>query len=231
MSFRLGIVICFLLLTGTTARAVPCTQVNSHPDAWVTEKVDALILAARRAFEDDKGLPGYERVLKGISTTIQQCKLEHDLVFVSRYPQFVEYIATLSLGNRSDHELGFEVPDKQYFAETLQYVQVPEFLLDQTFLRSVSRSETLNRAKAFLRQLNSTRKPDEQLIFFSYESRHLGTPDNDNSFRRLLIVVPGNVGQGLPDKWVQFGVTDRGARLRVRNVSVVTAVPGPEDTS
>jgi hypothetical protein len=231
MSFRLGITICFLLLVGTTAKAVPCTQVNARPDAWVTERVDALILSARRAFEDDKGLPGYDRVLSGIASTIHQCKLDQDVVFASRYPQFLEYIATLSLGNRSDHELGFEVPDRQYFAETSQYVQVPEFLLDQGFLRAVSRHETLNRAKAFLRQLNSTRKPAEQLIFFSYESRHLGTPDNDNSFRRLLIVVPGNAEQGVPDKWVQFGVTDRGARPRVRNVSVVTAVPGPDDTS
>jgi len=224
MSFRLGLAICFLLLVGNTAQAVPCAQVNSRPDAWVTERADALILAAHRAFDDEKGLPAYEKMLDGIATTIRQCKLDHDVVFVSRYPQFVEYIATLSLGNRPDHELGFEVPDKQYFAETSQHVQVPAFLLDQRFLRFVSRYETLSRAKAFLRQLNLSRKPAEQLTFFSYESRHLGTPDNDDSFRRLLIVVPGNVEQGLPDKWVQFGVTDPGVRARVRNVSVVSAV-------
>jgi len=70
-------------------------------------------------------------------------------------------------------------------------VQIPEFLLDQQFLRAVSRYETLERAKAFLRQLNAKRDLAEQLIFFSYKSRHLGTPDNDASYGRLLIIVPG----------------------------------------
>lgn len=231
MCFRLAITICFILLVGTTVQALPCAQVNTGPDAWVTGRVDALILAARHAFDDEKAVPAYERVVNDIATTIRMCKLDHDVVFVSRYPQFVEYIATLSLGNRPDHELGFELPDRQYFAETSQYVQVPDFLLDQGFLHSVSRYETLSRAKAFLRELNLTRKPADQLVFFSYESRHLGTPDNDDSFRRLLIVVPGNVEQGVPDKWVQFGVSDPRARVRVRNVSVVSAVPGPEGTS
>ncbi|MCU1267529.1 MAG: hypothetical protein JWM21_3847 [Acidobacteria bacterium] len=231
MCLRTGIIICLLLTAATAARAATCTEVNARPDAWVTGRVDALILAARRAFEDEKAEPAYEKVLSGIATTIRQCKVDEDVVFVSRYPQFVQYVATLSLGSRPDHELGFEVPDKQYFTETAQFVQVPDFLLDQGFLRSVSRYETLPRAKAFLRQLNLSRKPGEQLIFFSYESRHLGTPDNDNSFRRLLIVVPGDAEKDLPDKWVQFGVTDPGMRARVRNVSVVTAVPGPEGTS
>jgi len=231
MSFRPGITLCCLLLLGNTVHAVPCAEVKSRPDAWVTAKVDALVLAARRAFEDEKNLPPYERVVDGINTTIRQCKLTEDEVFVSRYPVFVEYMATLSLGRRPDHELGFSVPDKQYFAETWQYVEVPDFLMDQGFLRSVSRYETLGRAKSFLRTLNSTRKPDEQLTFFSYESRHLGTPDNDNSFRRLLIVVPGDVTRGVPDKWVQFGVTDPGERTRVRNVSVVSALPGADGIS
>jgi hypothetical protein len=139
-------------------------------------------------------------------------------------------VETASLDRQPDHELGFIVPDKQYFAETGQYVQIPEFLLDQQFLRSVSRYETLGRAKSFLRQLNANRDPGDQLIFFSYKSRHLGTPDNDDSYGRLLIVVPGNAEKGLPDKWVQFGVPDPGARTRVRNVSVVSAVAGAGGT-
>lgn len=56
------------------------------------------------------------------------------------------------------------------------------------------------------------------------------TPDNDASYGRLLIVVPGNAEKGLPDKWVQFGVPDPGARARVRNVSVVSAVAGAGGT-
>ncbi len=120
------------------------------------------------------------------------------------------------------------VPDKVYFAETSKYVAIPDFLLTPRFLRAVSRFETLPQAKALLRELNAGRSAGEQLLFFSYESRHLGTPDNQDSFRRLLIVVPGNAAQQVPEKWVQFGVPDPRARATVRNVSVVAAVPGPD---
>ena len=229
MNFRLSMILFCLLLFGDTARAAStCTSVRSQPDAWVSGKVDALVRAARAAYEDDDAIPAYQRVLDGITITLKQCKLSQDDTFISRHRNFVEYIETVSLDRQPDHELGFIVPDKQYFAETLQYVQIPAFLLDQKFLRSVSRSETLDRAKSFLRLLNSNREPAEQLIFFSYKSRHLGTPDNDNSFRRLLVVVPGNAKQGVPEKWVQFGVTDPGKRVRIRNLSVVSAVAGPD---
>ena len=127
-------------------------------------------------------------------------------------------------------QLGFIVSDRQYFAETRRYVQVPEFLMAQPFLRSVSRYETLERAKMYLRKLNAARGPSEQLLFFSYKSRHLGTPDNDDSKIRLLIVVPGDAGKGVPEKWVQFGVTDPKVRTRTRNVSVVSAIPGAGGT-
>lgn len=220
---------CFLLV-GTAAYASPCARLQARRDVWVAMKVDALIQAARGAYESDNALPAYERVLDGIAGTIQRCKLSEDKDFISRYRVFVEYVETASLDRRSDHELGFVVPDKQYFAETRQFVQIPGFLLDQQFLRSVSRFETLERAKSFLRQLNSNRGPAERLIFFSYQSRHLGTPDNDASYGRLLIVVPGNAARGLPDKWVQFGVPDPRARARVRNVSVVSAVAGAGGT-
>src|SRR6202008_4470166 len=107
-----------------------------------------------------------------------------------------------------DHELGFSVPDRQYFAETSKFVEIPEILRSQVFLRLVSRSETLEQAKEILRRINATRTPAEQLLFFSYRSRHLGTPDNDDSKLRFLIVVPGNPQQSVPEKWVQFGVAD-----------------------
>ena len=108
---------------------------------------------------------------------------------------------------------------------------IPDFLLTPIFLRAVSRFATLPQAKAILRELNAGRAAAEQLIFFSYQSRHLGTPDNPNSFWRLLIVVPGNVARGVPEKWVQFGVPDPSARAPVRNVSVVAVLPGPDGTT
>jgi hypothetical protein len=103
--------------------------------------------------------------------------------------------------------------------------------LTPAFLRAVSRSETLPEAKTMLRRLNARRPPEQQLMFFSYESRHLGTPDNPDSFRRLLIVVPGNATTMVPEKWVQFGITDPGYRARVRNVSVVAVVPALDGTT
>jgi hypothetical protein len=228
--FSFVIVTLCLLLAVNSVGASPCSRLKAQPDIWVAARVDALIMAARGAYESDKAIPAYERVLDGITDTIRQCRLSEDKDFTKRYRVFLDYIEAAALDRDQDHELGFVVPDKQYFAETRQFVEIPEFLLNQTFLQSVSRYETLERAKSFLRQLNSRRGPAEQLIFFSYKSRHLGTPDNDSSYRRLLIVVPGNSANRMPDKWVQFGVSDPGARGRVRNVSVVSAVAGSSGT-
>lgn len=230
LSLRLCIGAACLLAAATPAHASPCARVKEQPEAWVALKVDALVLAAHRAYENDRAITAYSRVLDGITGTIRRCKLSEDKNFITRYRAFVDYVEALSLDRDPDHELGFIVSDEQYFKETRQFVQIPEFLLDQTFLRSVSRYETLGRAKAYLRQLNAKRDISDQLIFFSYMSRHLGTPDNDQSYGRLLVVVPGNAAKGSPDKWVQFGVPDPGARARVRNVSVVSAVTGAGGT-
>lgn len=229
LSLRVCVVVC-LLLGANAVYAARCEQLKAQPDAWVAAKVDALVLNAFRAYESDKALDAYEKVLDGIMGTLRQCKLTEDHNFVSRFRTFVEYLQVVSLDRQSDHELGFLIPDAQYFAETRSLVDIPQYLLDPTFLRNVSRFETLGLAKSYLQQLNSSRGAEDQLIFFSYKSRHLGTPDRDKSFGRLLIVVPGNAKKGTPDKWVQFGVPDPGARALVRNVSVVTAVSGANGT-
>src|SRR5207248_2081586 len=228
---RLSLLIFCLLLVGKIADAVPCAQPKSQPDAWVKAKVTALVQAAHAAYENDKAVPAYQRVLRGIADTLKQCKLSQEDGFVSQHREFIEYIETASLELEPNHELGFVVPDKQYFEETRQYVELPDFLLTQSFLRMVSRDETLKQAKDYLRLLNTTRAPADQLIFFSYNSQHLGTPDNDNSFERLLIIVPGNAEKSVPEKWVQFGITDRGARVHIRNLSIVSSVPNPDGTS
>jgi hypothetical protein len=230
MRFKAWLILATLLFGANGAPAAPCAQVKTQPDAWTTARINALVQAARNAFETDNALPVYEKVLDGIVVTIRECNLSGDKNFARQYRNFLEFVEAAGLERRSDHELGFLVPDKQYFTETRQFVGIPEFLLEPTFLKNVSRYETLGRAKSYLRQLNSSRGTDEQLIFFSYKSRHLGTPDNDNSYRRLLVVVPGNAEKGLPDKWVQFGVTDPGMRARVRNVSVVSAVAAANGT-
>lgn len=229
MSFRLSAVLVCLVLLGES-HASPSARRKFDPDAWVRTRVDSLVQAARTAYENEGRLSAYQKVLGSIARTIRRRRLSQDENFAGRYREFLEYVQTASLDQQPGHDLGFVVPDRQYFAETKQYVQVPEFLLDQGFLRSTSRYETLDRAKAFLQRLNLQRGPSEQLVFFSYKSQHLGTPDNDDSFVRLLIVVPAKPGSGEPEKWVQFGVTDPGKRERIRNVSVVSAIPGTDGT-
>ena len=227
-----AVLLCAVWLASNSVSALPCGQPNSQKDAWVTQRVDVLIRAARALYENDKAQKAYERVVDDISATMKRCRMAEDSAFVARYPEFVEYVQLLSISQLSDHELGFVVPDKVYFAETSKYVAIPEFLLTPQFLRAVSRFETLPQAKAMLREMNAGRSTDEQLLFFSYESRHLGTPDNPDSFRRLLIVVPGNAARQVPEKWVQFGIPDPRARVgTVRNLSVVAAVPGPDQTT
>jgi hypothetical protein len=218
------------LLAVKTVCASPCAVLKSRPDAWVKAQVEALVPAARAAYERDEALGAYERLLDAVAGTIRRCGLSDDEGLVGRHREFFEYVAAASLDRQPDHELGFNVPDRQYFDETRGYVQIPDFLLTPGFVRSVSRFETLERAKSYLRQLNSSREPAAQLIFFSYTSRHLGTPDNDDSYRRLLVVVPGDAGAGVPEKWVQFGVSDPRQRIRTRNVSVVSALPGADGT-
>lgn len=214
-----------LLLGPSFAQASSCAAIKAQPDAWLKLNVNTLVQAARGAYESDDALPAYEKVIDRIAATVLLCRLSEDHNFAVRYRNFLDFVGVVSLERQTDHELGFIVPDKQYFAETRQFVGIPEFLLEPTFIRNVSRYETLALAKAYLQKINSTRNDDHRLIFFSYQSRHLGTPDNDDSYRRLLVVVPRNTEKGTPDKWIQFGITDPGTRARIRNVSVVAAVP------
>jgi hypothetical protein len=205
------------------ARVSPtCRRLIAKPDAWVEARANAFVRAARRAYESDNGIDAYGRVLDGIAGELQHCQASKNEPFLKRYRPFVEYIALASLERQPDRELGLLVPDEQYFIETRQFVEIPAFLLTQEFMKAASSFKTLPRAKSLLRHLNSTRSPTEQLTFFSYISRHLGTPDNPESYRRLLIVVPGDRAQRQPEKWVQFGIPDPGSPASVRNVSIVS---------
>jgi len=152
-----------LFLAGSAFASVPCKQIESEPDAWVTGRVNALVLAARRAYESDRAQAAYGRTLDGIARAMEQCRLADDSAFVKRYPEFVGYIKTLSLERQPDHELGFNVPDSVYFSETRAYVTIPDFLLTPNFLRAVSRFATLRQAKAMLEEINAGRPVDDQI--------------------------------------------------------------------
>lgn len=212
-------------------RPTPCARVMAHADEWVAARVDSLVRAARAAYEDDESEAAYQRLLGRLANTFKRCELSHDAGFVERHREFVEYVEAAAPATLPDHELGFAVSDQQYFDETRAYVELPDFLTERGFVRSASRFETLPRAKSYLRRLNSQRAPSEQLVFFSYRSRHLGTPDNPDSFWRLLVVVPGDAARGVPEKWVQFGVTDPRVRVQIRNVSVVASLARADGTS
>jgi mono/diheme cytochrome c family protein len=219
---------------GRSAPARPanaCAHVKSLADEWVDASVDALVHAARAAYEREEAEPAYTRLLGRLADTVERCGLARDADFVRAHREFVEYVEAASRATLPDHELGFAVTDERYFEETRAYVGIPDFLTESGFVRSASRSETLPRAKAYLRRLNSGRAPSEQLLFFSYRSRHLGTPDNDDSYLRLLVVVPGDAARGVPERWVQFGVTDPGVRARTRNVSVVSSLARADGTA
>src|SRR5260221_153981 len=141
--FRLpvaALVFCSFFAASVTS-AAPCDPIKSQPDPWVSGRINALVFAARRAYENEKAQTAYERVLDGIARTMQQCRLSEEKDFVARYPEFAGYIATLSIGRLPDHELGFSVSDKVYFAETSAFVTIPDFLLTPNFLRAVSRFE------------------------------------------------------------------------------------------
>ncbi|HZE64053.1 MAG TPA: hypothetical protein VE056_09245, partial [Pyrinomonadaceae bacterium] len=113
MRFRLSIIASSLLLLAQTSLAktpAPCALSKSRSDNWVAGRVNSLVTTARAAYESDDALPAYHRVLDGISHTLQRCKLSEDADFVNRHREFVEYVATISLDRKPDHELGFNVP-------------------------------------------------------------------------------------------------------------------------
>jgi len=196
----------------------------------MVRQVDRLVTAAHAACENKQAEAPYRKLLAEVEGSLDRFPADESEEFLNRWQRFIDYVRTASLDLKSDHQLGFNVSDKQYFAETRQHVEIPEFLLDQNFLHWTSRAETIDRAKTYLRSLNLTRASSDQLTFLSYRSRHLGTPDNNNSFLRLLIVVPGDAVRRIPEKWVQVGVTDPGARTLVRNISVVSALLNSDGT-
>ena len=218
-------------VAAATASAAPCPRTSQQLNMWVHQSINALVRSAYAAYVNDAAQTRHQRTVDGIATMIQRCRLNEDAKFAQRYPQLLDYVRLLSIAGKDDHELGFEVSDRDYFAETGQYTTIPDFLLTPVFLRAVSSWENLSNAKALLSGMNKTRAPNNQLLFFSYASRHLGTPDNPDSYRRLLIVVPGDRDRGVPEKWVQFGIADPRRPRTVRNVSVVSVMRGEEDAT
>src|SRR6185503_19439874 len=132
-----------------------CPQSITQQAIWTTQKVTALVRAARAALDDERADTRYGLVVTGIDRGLRRCKLESNPDCARRYPEFIEYLKLLTLPLDEKHELGFEVTDETYFAETSAFTAIPEFLLTSTFLKAVRAFETLPQAKALLREMNA----------------------------------------------------------------------------
>jgi hypothetical protein len=85
------------------------------------------VSSARASYERDSAARAYERVIDSTVKVMARCGLAEDVQFSTEYPEFIGFIATLALERKPDHELGFSVPDKIYFEQTRQYVEIPTF--------------------------------------------------------------------------------------------------------
>ena len=143
MRFCLCLMFLCLVLIGENLHASTSIRSRFNPDQWLAASVDSFVRAARSAYEDDDAIPAYKKVLRSIRRTMRQQRIDEDTNFRARYRTFFDFLDVVSLETLPDHELGFAVSDREYFAETRQYVEVPDFLKSQPVLRLVSRAETL----------------------------------------------------------------------------------------
>src|SRR3977135_2958969 len=87
----LGTGALILFLAASALAAVPCNQIRSDPNVWVTGRVNAFVLAARRAYESDRAQDAYGRVLDSIAHALEQCRLADNSDFARVYPEFIGY--------------------------------------------------------------------------------------------------------------------------------------------
>src|SRR5215472_17430733 len=105
MTLRLSIILCARPLAWQTVYTASRATSISEPDPWVKAKVNALVAAARAAYEKDESLPAYHRVLDGVATSLER-KASQDEDFSSRYHSHLQYVETAALDRHSDHLLG-----------------------------------------------------------------------------------------------------------------------------
>lgn len=166
-----------------------------------------------------------------MSETIRKYKLNLNPLFKERFANFFKFVEVNKLRRLPGHSLGFTMPDQEYFEKTSELTDLPAALRTTEFLNLASREETLQQAKAYLDRLNDTLPTEKKLLYFSFRSRFLGTPDRRDVTGRLLVHVPAeNLGNNtLAERWIQFGISPKGdTRERVKNVSVIAVVKKDE---
>lgn len=201
--------------TPATQRAGGALACAVDPMA-LAQTVDGLVLAAWQVQQQPS-----TAAQQAWKDALQQAQAHAAGLPAGCVPNLARFVTVQQQRFLPGHGMGMAVTDDAYFEQTGHLTAVPDALLDQDFLAQVSEVTMLAQAKAYLHGLNATRQPQQQLVFYSFVSQHLGTPDHSGALGRLLVVVPGPV-----ERFVQFGWSQDGQR--VRNVSVV-AVDRPED--
>lgn len=172
-----------------------------------------------KGFKDSKN--NLKNALEEIRLNINKCKE------INKVPSYLtnlnKTVKSLSHIGSKKHQFGFNVEDLKYIKDTQKLTSIPRILKNQKFLNALSPPLNLDQAKHYLEITNKKLSQKDRLIYFSYISRHLGTPDNEDAFGRLLIIVPGEI-----EKWVQFGIHRN--NLEVKNVSVISVNKETHDT-
>src|SRR5438128_2502972 len=118
--FCVAAIVCSLPVAAANLSATPCHQIKTQREQWVIARVNALVRAARAAYENEKQQRSYERVVDQIAGGIKRCGVADDPEVVESYPEFTDYMRLLSLARRDEHELGLEVSGREYFGASSQ---------------------------------------------------------------------------------------------------------------
>ena len=133
------------------------------------------------------------------------------------------------LSNNPQHQFGHQDTDATYLERAADALTLPCLLRSPDFLNAISKPETYRHALEMIREHNEGKAghdcPAEstQWTTLLFRSRFISTPDDANTFGRLLVVAPG----GDYDRWIQFGIWTpedlaSGKPLPIiRNVSIV----------
>jgi hypothetical protein len=209
-----------LMLISAFAQATTCPQ---SKDAWTKFRDEAAVQIIQNTSDSDGGASA-NRTTRAVLKVFDDCYAASTPLFAAD-PALGASLANLKkFTNERRHEglpgwlMGFNAPDAQYFQETSHFTEIPADLKTPALLKLLSDPSTIDKALKALEDLNATYDATKKLIFFQYTSQHLTTPDESAVFGRILIYVPADA-EGI-EKWVQFGVPEKG-KPHTRNVSVV----------
>jgi hypothetical protein len=189
---------------------------------WIQFRDQSAMTIVRGAGGDDNAVAGNVNAsVRAIAKVFATCYPQAQTL-IQNTPHLAEQLAHLKgfAETRKNEDLpgwqlGFNVPDAQYFRDTGAWTDVPAELQDQTLLQAFSDPARIDEGLKILENLNAALPPEKKMIFFRYTSQHLATPDESQVYGRVLIVVPGD-----PERWVQFGVPEVG-KPKTKNLSVV----------